>query len=140
MTALGEKSMVTTSGIFKIEQQGETLIVTPTDDLSELAWGQIEVEAEDLLNQLVQASVKNVVLDFHQTDSFGSTALGFFLRLWKQVREADGQMAICNLSDHEKDILQATRLDSLWPINFSRPEALKAVGRPALSPRSAQSL
>lgn len=36
-------------------------------------------------------------------------------------------MAICNVSAHEKEVLQITHLDHLWPICSSRSEALKAV-------------
>ena len=36
-------------------------------------------------------------------------------------------MAFCNVSNHEKEILQITRLDHLWPICSSRSEALAAV-------------
>jgi hypothetical protein len=38
-------------------------------------------------------------------------------------------MAFCNVSDHEKEILQITRLDKSWPICASRSEALEAVRR-----------
>jgi hypothetical protein len=36
-------------------------------------------------------------------------------------------MAFCNVSDHEKEILQITNLDHSWPICSSRTEALEAV-------------
>jgi hypothetical protein len=36
-------------------------------------------------------------------------------------------MAFCNLSDHERDILQITHLDRLWPVYATRSEALEAV-------------
>jgi anti-anti-sigma factor len=83
------------------------------------------VASFDSLNQL---SVKQVVLDFHETDYFGSTAVGFFLRLWKQLRGRGGRLAFCNVSEHERDILQVTGFDRLWPICASREEALQAVG------------
>jgi hypothetical protein len=36
-------------------------------------------------------------------------------------------MAFCRVSEHEREILQATRLDGLWPVCLSREEALHAV-------------
>ena len=119
--------MGTTSGVFEFEQVGETLIVTPRIDLRELAYEQVEAGARDLLDLLNRASVKNVVLDFHKTDYYGSTALGFFVRLWKRVRQRGGSLAFCNISDHEKEILRVTKLDHLWPVCSSREEALQAV-------------
>jgi len=115
------------SGIFDIEQQNTTLIVTPLVDLRELDFHRIEAGAKDVLERLNGKAIKDVVLDFHKTDYYGSTALGFFVKLWKRVRMLNGRMAFCNVSDHEKEILQITRLDHLWLICSSRSEALKAV-------------
>lgn len=36
-------------------------------------------------------------------------------------------MAFCNLSDHEREILAITKLDSLWAICDSREETLQRV-------------
>lgn len=114
-------------GVFEFEQVGETLIVTPTTDLRELAYEQIETGATEVLGLLNQASIKNVILDFRKTDCYGSTALGFFVRLWKRVRQRHGSLAFCNVSEHEKEILRVTKLNQLWPICSSREEALQAV-------------
>jgi anti-anti-sigma factor len=96
-------------------------------DLPELDFQRIEEGAETILHLLDGPGIKNVVLDFHKTDYYGSTALGFFPKLWKRVRVRNGRMAFCNVSDHEKEILQVTKLDDLWPICSSRSEALEVV-------------
>jgi hypothetical protein len=36
-------------------------------------------------------------------------------------------MAICNVSEHEREILDVTRLSKLWPLCASREEALAVV-------------
>ena len=69
-------------------------------------------------------TIKNVVIDFHRSDYFGSTALGFFVRLWKRVTMRNGRMAFCNLSQHGAEILRITKLDAYWPICKTRAEAL----------------
>jgi anti-anti-sigma factor len=119
--------MSTVGGAFVIERDGETLIVTPVTDLRELNYPQIEAGAREVLDLLDGPSVKNVVLDFHKTDYYGSTALGFFLKVWTRVRSRDGKMAFCHVSGHEREILRITKLDGLWPICSSREEALGAV-------------
>lgn len=118
------------SGIFQMEQEGDTIIVVPTVDLQELDYQRIEEEARKILDLLNGTGIKNVVLDFHKTDYYGSTALGFFLKLWKRVRRQNGRMAFCNGSEHEKEILQIAKLDHLWPICSSRTEALETVREP----------
>jgi len=114
-------------GIFEIEQENDTIIVVPAVDLRELEYTRIEEGARKILDLLDGSGIKNVVLDFHKTYHYGSTVLGFFVKLWMRVRKRNGRMAFCNVSDHEKQILQITKLDHLWPICSSRSEALEAV-------------
>lgn len=119
--------MVNANSAFEVEREGQTLIVTARTDLRELDYAQIEAGARDILHLLGNGTIKNVILDFHKTDYYGTTALGFFVKLWKRVRDRGGRMAFCGVSSHEREILQVTNLDGLWPICSSREEALKAV-------------
>ncbi|MHB0959944.1 MAG: STAS domain-containing protein [Pirellulaceae bacterium] len=111
--------------IFEIHVEGDTLILSPTSNLSELELSYFEDEYGAVIGHLGAAQVHNVVLDFHGTDYYGSTALGFFLKLWKLVQSMDGKMAFCNVSAHEQEILRLTRLDTLWPIYGTREDALQ---------------
>jgi len=113
--------------IFEFERQGTTLIVTPVADLRELDYPQIEAGAREMLHLLKNGTIANVVIDFHKTDYYGSTALGFFVCVWKRIRSREGKMAFCNISDHELEILKVTRLDQLWPICSSRADAIRCV-------------
>jgi anti-anti-sigma factor len=124
---MSQPRMTSTGRIFDIEQKDDTLIVVPAVDLRELDYQRIEEGASRILDLLNGTGIKNVVIDFHKTDYYGSTALGFFVRIWKRVRRRKGRMAFCNVSDHEKEILQITNLDHSWPICSSRGEALKAI-------------
>jgi len=118
------------ANIFQFERQGETIIVVPLAGLSELAYQEITAGAKDILELLDHGPARNVVLDFSRTAYYGSTALGFFVKLWKRVSKRNGRMAFCNVSDHEKETLQIMKLDDLWPICSSRREALAAVEKP----------
>lgn len=113
---------------FEIVREGDTLIVTPLKDMRELEYAQIESGAREVFDLLKEPAIKNVVVDFRETDSYGSTALGFFVKLWKRVcTQKNGQLAFCNVSPHEMEILNITRLSKLWPICPSRQSALDAV-------------
>ncbi len=124
--------MNTPSGTFVIDQTGGTVVVTPTKNLGELDFQEIEADMAAVVGQVARAPAARVVVDFHRTDYFGTTALGWFLRLWKSVRARNGGMAFCNVSPHEREILEVTKLDHLWPIYASREEALRAMS--ALNP------
>jgi anti-anti-sigma factor len=115
------------TGIFAVEREGDTLVLTPQADLRELAFPQLEAGARDVFDLLASGAARNVVLDFRRTDYYGSTALEFFVRLWKRVRERGGRMAFCNVSAHEQEVLRLTNLDRLWPLCPSREAALEAV-------------
>lgn len=120
--------MATATGLFEIECQDDIVIVTPNQDLGEFGYEQLVVESREALELLDESTDKrNIVIDFHKTDYFGSTALGVFLRIWTRVRQRDGHMAFCGLSEHERAILAVTRLDTLWSLCDSKAAALKAV-------------
>jgi anti-anti-sigma factor len=120
-----EKFMPTNA--FEIERDGETIIVTPQTNLRELDFLNIEDGARDILNLLKSAPIKNVIMDFHKTDYYGSTALGFFVKLWKRIRERNGKLIFCNLSEHELEVLQVTKLDALWSICTTKDEAKQSL-------------
>jgi anti-anti-sigma factor len=119
--------MATSTSIFQWEVEGETLILTPLTDLHETEYQQIEEERRSLLRFLKRTPTKNIVIDFSETDYFGSTALDLFLQVWKAVRRRKGHMAFCNVTDQEREILKVTCLAYLWPICSSREEALAGV-------------
>lgn len=119
--------MDATTDFFNTEHDGDTLIVIPTANMGEVLQEPDTNAMKRLLSDLHSSKVKNLVFDFHRTDYFGSTALGFFVRIWKTICTRDGQMVFCNLSDHEKEILKVTRLDQLWDTCPTRSDALLAV-------------
>jgi anti-anti-sigma factor len=116
-----------TTPLFEVEQAGDTLIVCPSGNLRELDSLAIEEEGDEVLALLARSPAKNVVIDFRNMDYGGSTALGFFIRLSLAVRGRGGRMAFCNISEHEREILETTNLDRLCPLCASRQDALRAV-------------
>jgi len=120
--------------LFDVEREGDILIVIPAGDLRESYYQDIEAAGGSLLERLEKSDIKGLVLDFSRTDYYGSSALGFFLRLWKRISSHGGRMALCNLSDHEREVLTVTRLETLWPIYRTRAEAVKAVSAPPGGP------
>ena len=118
---------MTRAAMFEIEREGATIIVIPAVNLREL--DDVASNAREAIDALSDLLIKNLVMDFHKTDYFGSSALALFIRFWKIVADRNGHMAFCNLSDHQREVLQITRLDTLWPICESRAKAMKAVGK-----------
>lgn len=113
--------------LFAIARADEAIVLTPQRDLSEFDFAQIDSEASEVMGKISKESGLNVVVDFSKMDYSGSTALSFFTRLFKKTRLRGGEMAICNVSPGEREVLRITRLDTLWPICDSLDDALVAV-------------
>ncbi len=112
---------------FGTESEGQTLIVIPLVNVSSLAEKDVRPELNRLLEQLEQEGTRNVVIDFAKISYFGTTMLEAMNAIWKCVREAGGEMALCNLSDMQREVLHVAKFDTLWTICASRREALRTV-------------
>lgn len=118
--------------LFELLVSGETLILVTHGNLGEFQFHEIELEAQPILQHLDRGPTRHVVVDLKATDYCGSAALAFLLKVWKRVSAHQGRMALCNLSPTVRDVLTATRTDSIWPLRDSREAALVAVsGGPA---------
>jgi anti-anti-sigma factor len=122
-TALVEKG----EKIFEFEPHADTIVMVPVVNLGESDCERIEEAAKDIFEFLDRSAYRNIVLDFYKTDFYGSMALAFFVKLWKWARNRNGRLIFCNLSGHEKEILEVAHLDQLWPICDTKSEALRTV-------------
>jgi len=115
------------NSVFDFEHDGSILLLIPNTDLRELEFDTLEAGAAEVFNQLDSDATKNVIIDFHKTDYYGSTALAFFVKFWKRVKSRGGNMVFCNVSEHEQEILALTNLTSLWPICHDRQAAIDLI-------------
>jgi len=111
--------------LYTAERDGDILILTPLINMSELEYSQ--TMTTEILALFNDPTIKNLILDFQKTDYFGSTALGFFIRLYKMIKDHGGRMVLCNVSAHETEILEVTKLSDYWTIHPTREAALKAI-------------
>jgi anti-anti-sigma factor len=119
--------MASSPKLFEISQQDDIVIVTAMRDLSEFVYEALESEAVDVLALLKDGHCRSVVVDLSPTDYCGSTALGLFLKIWKQTRANNGKMSFCGLSANEHEVFATMKLDSLWPLCDTLDEAMEAV-------------
>lgn len=131
-TTGGTEHMLTTSPCIEMDRLGATVVVRPCGDLGEFTYIDLEQEIASALRRIDNhPGIRNVVVDLEDSDYFGSSAIGLFVRLWKCVRSRQGKMAMCHLSEHEAEVLHVSDLDSLWPICSDLEAALHAVGETA---------
>ena len=118
---------MTDAPLFTMVQAAHAVIVTPLRNLTEFDFVEIEGEMGKVFGRASRTATRNIVVDFSRIDYCGSTALGFFTRLLKQTRHQGGELAFCNVSPGEKEVLHVTHLDTLWPICDSLDEAVQTV-------------
>jgi anti-anti-sigma factor len=120
--------MIAARPMFEIEMAGETAIITPDDLRPNADLEQLSQElAEGLQLEEGRGPVKNIVFDVRNQSSFSSIALGLLIGLGKRVRDRGGEVVLCRVSEHEREVLHTTRLDILWKIFSTREEALGAL-------------
>jgi len=115
------------NGTFDIEQIDDTIILTALTDLGEFELENVKKRFEETLDHLSMRHVDNIIIDLDHADFYGSTALAFFVRLWKLAKSNGGEFALCNVSKHGWEALRVTHLNRLWAVFLSKEDALQTV-------------
>ncbi len=82
-----------------------------------------------LLTEAMTADPPRVVVDLTGTTYFGSTFIELLVRAWKRLRERDGSLVFCGVQPLCAEILQVSRLDTLWQICDTQAEAVAAAAQ-----------
>jgi anti-anti-sigma factor len=114
---------------FAVHLDDTTLIVATTGPVSNLAGHDGHPELEHVLAVVQGNQCRNVLVDLGKASFFGSVLLGALNTIWKQVRQRNGKLVLCSLSDLGREVIHAARFDTLWEIYPTREEALKALAR-----------
>lgn len=113
--------------VFHARCVGSTLIVSPSGSVGSLQGAAIRADLDRLLEQIDSHSIRNVIFDLEQVEYFGSVMLTAMHAIWKRVRQQDGKVVLCRVSEVGRDVLGVARFDSLWPIYDSPIDAVQAV-------------
>jgi len=114
---------------FACERADDVLVVSPLEDVGAADQDAVQADVAQLLSMLADADARHVVFDFYSVSYFGSAMLEAILAVWREVRSRGGRLAVCNLSDTERELLATVKFDSIWPIGATREEAMALVQR-----------
>lgn len=112
---------------FTAERLDDVLCVVPRCDVAGVDQDAMQADVADLLAMLAGIEPRHVVFDFCEIEYFGSAMLETMLALWRHVRSRGGRLAVCNLSEAERELLATVKFDTLWPIGRARGDAIAAV-------------
>ncbi len=109
---------------FRVEPSDNTLIFSAASSINMLFEEEVREECALLIDQLSQHNATNLVIDLGAVDHFGSVMLELMVILWKHIKTGTGKFVVCNVSTIGKQVLHATKLETLWTILPSREESL----------------
>ena len=84
-------------------------------------------EVDDVLQRLVQQGHVRIVLDLEEVPYIDSTALGSLLRTHATVSRRGGAMKLLRVKGHVRELLELTRLLSVFEAFDSEADAIASV-------------
>jgi anti-sigma B factor antagonist len=111
------------------------LFVAPSQKVASLTGVDLTKERSVFIQEIRNSDVRGVVFDLAALEAFGSLMLGTLCLAWKQAHDQGARMALCNVSTIGRQVLERSKLSSLWPIHDSRELAVESL-RPADSAKT----
>lgn len=92
--------------------------------LDEVHIARIGSEIEQLISQ---TNPPRLVIDFANVSNMSSSALGMLITVHKRIREASGQLRLCNIQETIQEVFRITRLNEIFQICSNRAEAIDSI-------------
>jgi anti-sigma B factor antagonist len=115
------------SKYFATEIVDQTLFVVPSQKVVTLTGVELSKERSAFIQEIRNSHVREAIFDLSALEAFGSLLLGTLCLAWKQTRDQGAAMALCNVSPIGRQVLERSRLSSLWPIYASRDLAVESL-------------
>ena len=116
-----------TNKVFRLERDGNVLIVIPQGDASGFRYRDVHQESNTTLEVLDDPSLAHVVVDFTSEQMLGSIIISVVIKVCRKAGGKGGKAAFCNASPDMLEVLQTMNLTRLWTHYPSRGEAIVAV-------------
>lgn len=116
-----------TNKVFRLERDGNVLIVIPQGDASGFRYHDVHQESNTTLQVLDDPSLAHVVVDFTSEQMLGSIIISVVIKVCRKAGGKGGKAAFCNASSDMLEVLQTMNLTRLWTHYPSRSEAIAAV-------------
>ncbi len=118
--------MADTDSRLIIKQDGELTLVS-FKDRNILDESSIQSIGDHIGRLVDEAPVPKMVIDFKDVDHLSSAALGTLITINNKIRNKDGQLRLSNIDKNIYQVFQITRLNTLFQIHATTPEAIKSI-------------
>jgi anti-anti-sigma factor len=121
------------------ERVDNILICRLSGDLTSVVLNRLKVE---VARQAKEKQTYRVVLNLHEVDYISSKDLGVFVQLYRFLEsektqaksDAPAVLAFCSLNAFVQDIIELTKLESIFPIFVTEEDAVATLNKPDYSP------
>ena len=118
-----------TDSCLRTEQVGPVTVAMIGPEFDTIDEHALQSVSEFLLGLTASEELKRLAIDLSETSFFGSGLLAIILRVYSRLHHRQGRLALCGLQPHCREVLQTTRLDTLWPVYETRSEAVANLSR-----------
>ena|ERR1700722_8294920 len=93
--------------------------------------GEETSSLREKVNNLVAEGKKNLVLNMNGVTMIDSSGLGALVAAYTSARAAGATVRLCNLGAHFNQLLQMTRLLTVFEVSDTEAEAVRAMAKTA---------
>jgi anti-sigma B factor antagonist len=105
--------------------------VTVVDIGGRITLGDESATLRDLINEQLRKGNRKIVLDLADVDYIDSSGLGALVSSAATVRREGGDLKLVKLSDRVDDLMEVTRLYTVFDIEDSEDSAVRSFDRSA---------
>lgn len=118
--------------VFPAELLGDTLIISPTGDAVGFGLNQVSIESSTLQDYARSGAAKHLIIDLSRANYFGSIVLGELIKIGSILKQSGGRIVLAGASNDMLDVLRIMKLDVMWELFDSRPQAIARVAHLSL--------
>lgn len=103
--------------------------VTIVDISGRIVLGEESAALRDLVCSLLSKGHKKILFNLGDVSYIDSTGLGHLVSAFTGARKQEGELKLLNLTNKVRDVLQITRLYTVFDIMEDEAEAVKSFGQ-----------
>jgi anti-sigma B factor antagonist len=114
----------------RTREVGEVVVI---DVRGRITLGEGNVMLRDIVRELVEKQNKRIVLNLSEVNYIDSSGMGELVKTHTTIRNKGGELKLVNLNKRVRDLLQMTRLSSVFDIHDSESAAISSFAAPVAS-------
>jgi anti-sigma B factor antagonist len=103
--------------------------VTVVDISGRIELGEESAAVRDLVSKLLNNGDKQILLNLGDVNYIDSSGLGALVSSFTSVRKQGGELKLLNLTDRVTDLMQMTKLYTVFDIKDDEAVAVKSFGQ-----------